>query len=72
VVLRAGDALKIRMRRAGFRRDTGRWDPFVKLESSTLATTLRTRYAGPEPAITWKRKDTVLAVTGHDGTFAVK
>jgi hypothetical protein len=77
VAVRVGSVLEVELRQADFGLDTMPWatllyDPFLKLTSSTLGTALHTRYAGPELAIGWRRDDTITAITGYFGTFAVK
>ena len=77
VLLRVGNVLEVRMRRAEIDLDTMPWatllyEPFLKLTSSTLGTTLHTHYAGPELAIAWRRDDAPTGITGYFGTFAVK
>ena len=59
VSLQVGGILDVRMRQAEFGLDTMPWatllyEPFIKLASSTLGTSLHTQYAGPELAIGWR------------------
>jgi hypothetical protein len=64
------------MRRANLLEDTQTWasllyDPFTKLTSSTLGTTLNTQYdGGPDLQIRWTRQE--AAITGYYGTFSLK
>jgi hypothetical protein len=64
--------LDMRMRRARIPADTGDWafllyDPFVKLTSSTLGTTFRVHYSGPDLNMSWTREEET--VTGYYGLF---
>ena len=75
--LRVGDFLQVRLRQADYQQDTQPWgsllyEPFVKLALATLATSIRTEYAGSELAIGWKRGDTLPAISGYYGTFATR
>jgi len=77
VSLQVGGVLDVRMRQAEFELDTMPWatllyEPFIKLTSSTLGTSLHTQYAGPELAIGWRRGNAATAITGYFGTFAIK
>lgn len=74
--LRVGDVIDVRMRRANLLEDTPSWasllyDPFIKLSSSTLGTTVNNEYNGaPDLLMRWMRQDP--AVTGYYGTFSWK
>jgi len=73
--LQVPDVVEVQMRRANFLEDTLSWasllyDPLTKLTSSTLGTTINTRYTGPDLQIRWTRHD--AAITGYYGTFSIK
>jgi len=71
--LQVGDVLDLRMRRANLLEDTESWasllyDPFTKLTSSTLGTTLNTQFNGDaDLQMRWIRQEP--AITGYYGTF---
>ena len=74
-ILRVGDFLDLRMRRANVAEDTQSWasllyDPFTKLTSATLGTTLVSRYSGPDLQMRWERDE--AAITGYYGTFSLR
>jgi len=75
-LLRVGDVIDVRMRRANLLEDTPSWasllyDPFITLSSSTLGTTLNNEYNGEaELLMRWTRQD--AAITGYYGTFSLK
>ncbi len=74
VHLAAGDFVSVSMRKAKLPEDAMKgaqlwYDPFVKLTESTLATTLGSRYMGPEFDLTWD--DTNPGVKGYYGRFSV-
>jgi len=69
-----GTILHLKMRRARFADDTQTWasrlyEPFSSLVSSSLGTTLRTEYRGPDLRIRWTREGN--EITGYYGTFAM-
>jgi hypothetical protein len=75
VHLVAGDFVGVSMRKAKLPEDAMKgaqlwYDPFIKLTESTLATTLDSRYMGPEFDLTWD--DTNPGVKGYYGRFSVK
>lgn len=64
--------VRVDMRRAEFARDTQSWaallyDPLIRLESATLATTLHTQFWGTDLRIRWSREE--AAITGYYGKF---
>jgi hypothetical protein len=72
-LLRVSGVLEVRMRRADIDGDTQPWasllyDPFTRLTSATLATTLHSEYSGVGLEIRWMREEP--AITGYYGTFA--
>jgi hypothetical protein len=75
VHLIAGDFVSVFMRKARLPEDAMKgaklwYDPFIELTESTLATTLDSRYAGPDFDLTWD--DTNPGVKGYYGRFSVK
>jgi hypothetical protein len=76
--LSVGNILEIRMRPADLILDTQAWasllyEPFIKLTSATMATSLHNQYAGSELAIRWWRSDSTLSgITGYFGTFTTR
>jgi hypothetical protein len=74
VHLVAGDFVGVSLRKARLPEDAMKgaqlwYDPFIKLTESTLATTLESRYMGPEFDLTWD--DTNPGVRGYYGRFSV-
>ena len=74
VHLVAGDIVSVALRKARLPDDAMKgaqlwYDPFIKLTESTLATTLDSRYMGPEFDLTWD--DTNPGVRGYYGRFSV-
>ncbi len=74
-ILRVGDFLIVRMRRANIFEDTQSWafllyDPLVKLTSATMGTTSVNEYAGPDLQMRWTRDD--IGITGYYGSFLLK
>jgi len=68
------DVLRVKMRRARFADDTQPWgsllyEPFTKLVSSNLGTTLESEYRGPDLRIRWVREGN--GITGYYGTFVI-
>ncbi len=72
--LAAGDFVSVFMRKAKLPEDAMKgaqlwYDPFIALAESTLATTLNSKYMGPEFDLTWD--DTNPGVKGYYGRFCV-
>jgi hypothetical protein len=70
----AGDFVSVFMRKARLPDDAMKgarlwYDPFIVLTESTLATTLDSRYTGPDFDLTWD--DTDVGVKGYYGRFSV-
>ena len=74
VHLVAGDFVSVSLRKARLPEDAMKgaqlwYDPFIALAESTLATTLNSRYAGPDFELSWD--DTNPGVKGYYGRFSV-
>jgi hypothetical protein len=74
VHLVAGDFVSVSLRKARLPEDAMKgaqlwYDPFITLAESTLATTLNSRYMGPDFDLTWD--DTNPGVKGYYGRFSV-
>lgn len=70
--LAVGSILSLRMRRTHLPEDAESWaelihDPFIRLASPTVATTLHVSYSGPELNIRWVRNENTM--TGYFGAF---
>jgi len=70
----AGDFVSVSMRKARLPEDAMKgaqlwYDPFIVLTESTLATTLNSRYVGPDFDLSWD--DTNPGVRGYYGRFSV-
>ncbi len=70
----AGDLVGVSLRKARLPEDAMKgaklwYDPFIALTESTLATTINSRYAGPDFDLSWD--DTNPGVKGYYGRFSV-